>query len=340
MKHFLSVNERNVLLSEHRHEHNKRMADRLKTILWLDAGWSYEAIAEALFLNDSTIRRYEKNYLKGGIECLLTDNYTGGFGFLTEAQEALLKEHLMDTTYLSCKEIVEYVKETFAISYTSGGMLHLLKRLGFVYKKPKRVPGKANAKAQKEFVKEYERILENKGEKDTLYFMDATHPQHNPIPTYGWILKGQEKTIPTNTGRKRININGALDTVNMDVVIQVSESVNAESTIKLFQLLEKQNPEAEKIYVIADNARYYRAKAVKEYLETSKIVIVFLPPYAPNLNLIERFWKFFKKKVLGNEYYDTYDKFKHACLEFFDRIGEYEEELRSLLTNNFEIIQA
>ena len=122
--------------------------------------------------------------------------------------------------------------------------------------------------------------------------MDATHPQHNPIPTYGWILKGQEKTIPTNTGRKRININGALDTVNMDVVIQVSENVNAESTIKLFQLLEKQNPEVEKIYVIADNARYYRAKAVKEYLETSKIVIVFLPTYAPNLNLIERFWMF------------------------------------------------
>ena len=340
MKDFLTPQDRKELQTEHTRERDKRMADRIKSILHLDAGWSYEAIAQALLLDDSTIRRYEKNYLKGGLECLLTDNYKGGFGFLSSSQEALLKKHLSEKIYLSCKEIVNYIKKEYGFTYSVGGVLHLLKRLGFVYKKPKQIPGKANAEAQEEFVEHYQEIIKNKDERDKIYFMDGTHPHHNSIPSYGWILKGQEKEIPTNTGRARININSAIDTKDMDVVIQISKSINADSTIELFRSIEKKNLNAEKIYVIADNARYYRAKKVTEYLKTSKIIILFLPPYSPNLNLIERFWKFFKKKVLYNKYYDTYDKFQQACLGFFDRIDEYESELRTLLTNKFQIIQA
>lgn len=61
-----------------------------------------------------------------------------------------------------------------------------------------------------------------------------------------------------------------------------------------------------RIHIICDNARYYHAQLVKDYLANSKIELVFLPPYAPNLNLIERFWKFFKKTVLYGRYYETF----------------------------------
>ena len=92
------------------------------------------------------------------------------------------------------------------------------------------------------------------------------------------------------------------------------------------------------LYVICDNARYYRSKAVQEYLETSRVKLVFLPPYAPNLNLIERFWKFLKKKVLYNRYYETFDEFREACETFFKIRTNTQRELRSLLTANFELI--
>ena len=62
---------------------------------------------------------------------------------------------------------------------------------------------------------------------------------------------------------------------------------------------------AKRISIICDNARYYRSKAVAEYSKTSRIKLVFLPPYSPNLNLIERFWKFFKRQVLYNTYYEA-----------------------------------
>ena len=92
------------------------------------------------------------------------------------------------------------------------------------------------------------------------------------------------------------------------------------------------------IYVICDNARYYRSKAVQAYLQDSRIKLVFLPAYAPNLNLIERLWKFFKKQVLYNRYYETFDDFRAACNDFFNNPQRYQSQLRSLLTENFAII--
>jgi transposase len=61
-------------------------------------------------------------------------------------------------------------------------------------------------------------------------------------------------------------------------------------------------PNAKRIHIICDNARYYRSKVVSEYLLSSKIELVFLPPYAPNLNLIERYGRFFKKEILYGKY--------------------------------------
>jgi len=76
--------------------------------------------------------------------------------------------------------------------------------------------------------------------------------------------------------------------------VRFDDTINTESTIALFEQLEQLNVLAVCIYVICDNARYYRSKAVREYLKTSRIELVFLPPYSPNLNHIEQLWKFFK----------------------------------------------
>ncbi|WP_175492201.1 transposase [Nitrosomonas sp. Nm34] len=66
--------------------------------------------------------------------------------------------------------------------------------------------------------------------------------------------------------------------------------------------------------------------------------MIFLPPYAPNLNLIERYWRFFKKEILYGKCYQTFALFKQACDDFFAASNYYKEALRSLLTDNFQII--
>uniref|UniRef100_UPI001FB6CEFA transposase n=1 Tax=Candidatus Thiosymbion oneisti TaxID=589554 RepID=UPI001FB6CEFA len=81
-----------------------------------------------------------------------------------------------------------------------------------------------------------------------IYFMDATHPQHNPVLAGGWIKRGEEWEVPTNTGRRRVNINGAIDLERLEPVVRFDDTINADSTIALFQQLEAIHPLAACIY--------------------------------------------------------------------------------------------
>lgn len=77
---------------------------------------------------------------------------------------------------------------------------------------------------------------------------------------------------------------------------------------------------------------------MQEYLETSRVGLIFLPPYSPNLNLIERLWRFMKREILYGTYYPTFKELKMACEKFLREHGSYESNLRSLLTENFQIL--
>jgi transposase len=234
--------------------------------------------------------------------------------------------------------VAAWVEAEFGVVYTTSGMTALLHRLGFVYKKPKLVPGKADREAQEAHLAKYEALKKNKGENDVICFMDAVHPQHNPVLGYGWIKRGEVFKIPSNTGRRRLNINGALSVNTLSGEFRFEETINVASAIALFQQIEAANPDAPKIIVYCDNARYYRAKAVKEYLEGSRIQLIFLPPYSPNLNVIERLWKLFRRQILYNHYYEKFDQFSTACRKFFDELDSYADQLRTLLTENFQIV--
>ncbi len=143
--------------------------------------------------------------------------------------------------------------------------------------------------------------------------------------------------MPSNTGRRRLNINGAVDLERLEPLVRYDDTIDATSTLALFDQILLAYTCATCIYIICDNARYYRSRAVQAYLQDSRIKLVFLPAYAPNLNLIERLWKFFKKQVLYNRYYETFADFRTACEEFFNNPQRYRGHLRSLLTENFAI---
>lgn len=229
----------------------------------------------------------------------------------------------------------------FGVLYSVQGMTDLLRRMDYVYKKPRRLPGKhPDVQTQLAFQAQYEAIKQSKGNHDPIYFMDGTHPQHNSVAAYGWIKRGTDKTLQSNTGRKRVNINGAVHIEALDTVVRFDEMVNAQSTIELLKSIEARHPMANKIYLFCDNARYYRSRLVQEYLQCSKIVLIFLPPYCPNLNLIERLWKYFRKEVLYNRYYEHFADFKAACQAFFDHIQDHAKALRTLLAEKFQIIAA
>jgi transposase len=255
------------LKAAHRHAKTRREADRIKAVVLLGKGWTAAEVAEALLLDEDTVRNYGARYRAGGLGALGKDEYTGGRGHLDETQMQALEAHLREHVYLTVQEIVVYVQEHFGVPYTVSGMTDLLHRLKFVYKKPQVVPGKSDPLAQGRFVEQYEKLKENKRDKDPVYFMDGTHPQHNTMPAYGWIKEGEAKEIKSNTGRKRLNINGALNIEDLRVVARFDDSINAQSTLALLHQLERRHAEAETIYVICDNAAYYRSTLGAALLE-------------------------------------------------------------------------
>src|SRR3989338_9092962 len=340
MPGFLTEEQVLTLRQAHRTIRDKKLADRIKAVLSLNQGFEYSQVARILLLDEITLRRYVKSFKEKGLDGLLELHYSGGKPRLSQVEELELKNHLVadEHIYLTAKEVAGFVKHHYHIKYSVIGMTKLLHRLGFVYKKPKLVPAKADVVKQQEFLDEYFKLKTEIEASDQIYFLDATHPQHNTRPSMGWILKGTDKLIKSNTGRDRLNLNGALNAKTLEVVIREDERINSISTINLLDQLLEKHPTG-RIYLIWDNARYYYSKAVQHYLRGyPRLVPKFLPPYSPNLNLIERLWRLFHQKVTYNQYYGTFPKFKESVLNFFDNIHLYQKEMKSLLTDNFQLV--
>ena len=305
------------LKSLHKKQKDRRMAYRVNAIILLGTGWSLTEVSEALLLDTETLRKYVQKYQEGKIEELLALHYKGRECRLTDEEKLELKSHLANHTYEDVKSILTYVRQRYGVTYKSTAMRNLLKALGFVYKKPKLVPNNSDPVATMQYLQAYEEMRRS---GFPLYFMDGVHPQHNSRPSHGWILKGETKALLTNTGRKRLNINGAVNIDTKALVTHIGETVNAQSTIVLLKKILTRHKKDEKIYIVCDNAGYYRSRLVNEFLERNKkIELVFLPAYSPFLNLVERVWKYFNKMILYNKYYETFSDFKNACVGFFKK---------------------
>ncbi len=145
----------------------------------------------------------------------------------------------------------------------------------------------------------------------------------------------------SNTGRRRLNIVGAINAISLKPTIILTEAnCNKELILEYLKHLKEEYKDKMKITVILDNASYNRAYEVQDYAKENQIELFYLPPYSPNLNLIERLWRFFKKKIIKNNYYKEFKEFEEKVTIFFKDYDKYYDELKNLLTLNFGIIKA
>jgi|APTNR8051073442_1049403.scaffolds.fasta_scaffold00664_7 transposase len=319
---------------------HRRRFIKATVLLMLHRGLSMEDIQMSLTLDDNTIKRYVKAFQEKGLKRYMEDGYVPYSGKLTQAQEQALSDHLDEDLYIDAKAICDYVKQTFRVRYTISGMRDVLHRLGFVYKQTKAVPSKADEAQQRAFLEETlpELLEEVAAGNAEVYFADGTHPTHNTKTGRGWIRKGQDFEIDCNSGRKRVNINAAIRATKPEhLVYDVAECINAQSTQRLCRKLLKKHP-GKTIYLVCDNAGYNRCAWLQDWAVGQRIEFVFLPTYSPNLNLIERLWRFLRKEVLHSIYYDTCAKFRQAIIHFLENVKEHRNELRKLLTLNFRTV--
>lgn len=280
---------------------------------------------------------------RAGVESL---SYAGASSPLRRSQFEALSAWVDETVPQTSGEACRFVEARFGVAYTPNAMSKLLKRLGFVHKKPKNVPAKnvpakADAALQRQFVAETLKPLMDAAEPGCpVYFVDATHPSYTGRPAHGWIRRGRSVELKSNHGRSRINISGALAWPSRQLVWREEELITSAAMIRLFDDLQRKHEQAACIPVLLDNAKYNLSRQIRDYVARPecRIKLVYLPSYAPNLNLIERFWHFMKRKVLFNRAYEKYALFRQAFIDFLKSLDQYANELSSLITDRFNFI--
>jgi transposase len=168
--------------------------------------------------------------------------------------------------------------------------------------------------------------------------VDAAHFVFGPFLGILWCF--ERLFVKAPSGRERLNVLAALNAITHELVSVTNQSyINAQSVCELLSELAPRHLHMP-ITVVLDNARYQRCKLVQEWAERLGIELLFLPPYSPNLNLIERFWKFVKKHSLYSRYYPDSAAFQQAILSFIATApSQHKEELETLLTLKFQTFE-
>jgi transposase len=245
--------------------------------------------------------------------------------------------------------VCDWVENTFGRRFSPGGMRKLLKRLGCSFHKASAFLFKADQAKQKEFIAQYE---QDKQEAQTQhwrrYFLDGVHPLYGlEVVFYCWLLAGQRFEVGVGGGRKRLNILGAYCPDDQEYLDRryTDQNLTAQSVIELFELMMRQHPQTKHFRIYLDNVRYQHAKVLLAWIAQAKqdrgvtFELKHLPAYSPNLNLIERLWKFLRKEAL-QKWHPTFEAMQQAVAGVLDNLPSYSAQLQTLMTERFHLTPA
>lgn len=324
-------------LDKQRFQHKQVLVQRRLPCVYLKASTSlsHELIGVCMQVHPNQVGQYVKGYEQGGIAKLCETHYGTNRSALEDHAELLVRT-FTEKPPLTLSEAKDRILQLTGIQRDNSRVEAFLKRHGFVYRKCGYVPGKADPQQQQKWLEEsFEAELQaaQKGQK-VLLFMDAAHFVLSQFCCMMWSV--QRMFLRSGAGRNRINVLGAWNAMSQEINTLINTTyINAEMIIDFLGQLRKQYPGLP-ITIILDNARYQHCKAVIAFAESINVKLLFLPSYSPNLNIIERLWKFAKKKVLYGQYYERPDRFHQAIRDFFEHLHTHQLELKSLLTLKFQ----
>lgn len=297
-------------------------------------------IAEFLDRHPNTITTDIKRYKSDGIEGLKQVNYGTNKSEL-DGHEKSIKEIFEENPPSSVKEAKQRIKELTGIERSPTQIRAFMKRIGMKFIKTGHIPAKADRDKQEKWLEEkFQPALSlcQQGEAHLL-FIDAAHFVLAPFLCHLWCFV--RVFIKSPAGRKRVNVLGAINAITKHIHFTSNDTyINANSIVEFLYQLRLFYFDMKPIYIVLDNARYQHCYLVKSIAGLLNIELLFLPSYSPNLNIIERLWKFVKKKCLYAKYYDSFDKFKNAILTTMQNTNsnkEYVEDLKSIMTLNFQL---
>ena len=296
-----------------------------------------EISSRILGVSTRQVRNYRKAYEERGSAAFTCDNRYRPASELTAHSEQI-RENLLTNPVATSAEATERIHELTGIKRSPTQVRQFMRRLGLKPLKVAAIPAKADPVAQDGYLKSSlePRIREaEKGER-ALLFMDAAHFVWQLYLGVLWCIT--RIFIPAASGRTRINVLGAYDPIKNNLVKIINRSyINSETIIELLGMIKTAYFDIP-ITIVLDNARYQRCKVVIEEAAKLNIELLFLPTYSPNLNLIERLWRFVKKECLYSKYHKSANEFESVITTCLDDINLGKKpKLKKLMTLKFQL---
>lgn len=297
---------------------------------------SCQQIGLYVSLSRQKVSAFVKLYNQSGIQSLKFNNYGTNKSELENYSETLLLnlQNLPVHQLSQAKERIEFLT---GITRSLSAVESFLKRNDFTYQKIGHIPSKVDVRKQETYLEETlnPAIEKAKNGEIHLLFLDAAHFVMGVFLCNMW--SKVRLFIKSSAGRQRLNVIGTIDAITKKVLFQTNiTTVNAQAMASFLYYLKSQLPD-KPLAIVLDNARYQHCNFIKEVATQLGITLLFLPPYSPNLNLIERLWKFTKKTVLSGKYYEKFDKFQVAITDCLNQANDkYSNELQTLMTLKFQ----
>jgi len=327
-------------IQHHRLHHPHHKVRQKMDALWQKSlNIPHWQICQIIGITGNTLRGYFQEYQEGGLDKVLELRFYHPQSQLAD-YKTCLKTYFTKHPPHSAGEAAAFIKRHLEIDLSPNRVLVFLKSLGIKRLKVGQIPAKADLEAQQQFLEEHlePRIEEAKAGKRALFFVDAAHFVQRPFLAFVWCFVRVFVKAPS--GRKRFNVLGALNAVTHDLITVCNDSyINAHSVAELLHKVAALRLTVP-ITLALDNARYQKCAYITELAASLQLELLYLPAYSPNLNLIERLWKFVKKEALNGRYYEDFTAFKSAIIRCLSQTQTtHKAKLTSLLTLNFQTFE-
>src|SRR3954462_5336518 len=332
-------------LAHDRYHHPDPRVQRKMEVLWLKShGLDHDAIAAYADVSRRTVQRYLDESLEGGLPRLRRGRSHHPRSALVEHQ-ASLEGDFRQHPPRSVKQARAIIEQRTGVRRGLSQVRHFLKdRLGLRWRQVGSIPVppketiQEHAREQAAFVREElePRLEQARQGRRQVYFVDAAH--FVLAPFLGCVWCAARLFVRAASGRKRYNVLGALDAVTHRLIrVTNFDYINAESVCALLRAVAGAAVGLP-ITLVLDNARYQKCALVHGVAESLGIELLYLPGYSPNLNRIERLWKFVRKESLNSIYYEAFEQFTTAIDQCLDGLPSvHKTEMETLLTHEFQM---
>jgi transposase len=332
-----STESRAQLQYQRFHHPHPRVQRKMEALYLMSQGVSCADVARWLQVSRGTLTNYRNEYRAGGVGGLQTVKFYRPQSAL-EAHRATVEAQFAAQPPATIKQACAVLAELTGVKRAPTQVRQFLYRCGLRCRRVGSLPAKADPVVQAAFLATalQPRLDEAVAGARQVFFVDAAHFVLSAF--LGWLWSATRLFVRAPSGRQRFNVLGALNAVTQEIhTVTNTTYITALEVCQLLTQLATQATAGIPVTVVLDNARYQRCHLVTAHAAQVGLELLFLPAYSPNLNLIERLWKFVKKQCLYSRYYEKFAPFQAAitsCLETAST--RHKKELKSLLTLNFQ----